>query len=81
MLLPKLCRVTYKTSVTSRTSATNANSGYSRNAKVCYAYLSDVPADELQTDLAKPNSHFSRSKWFTRGWTLVGKSLTVPYCH
>ena len=36
-------------------------------ASICYAYLSDVPADDKPRD---PGSKFMSSRWFTRGWTL-----------
>jgi hypothetical protein len=36
-------------------------------SRVCYAYLSDVPPG---TDVYDKDSAFSRSRWFTRGWTL-----------
>ncbi|KAF1364464.1 hypothetical protein EJ07DRAFT_99963, partial [Lizonia empirigonia] len=35
-------------------------------AKVCYAYLADVPSEKA----------FPSSKWFTRGWTL--QELIAP---
>ena len=41
---------------------------------VCYVYMDDVPsADE---DHAAPGSHFRRSEWFKRGWTL--QELLAP---
>ncbi|KAL7895601.1 hypothetical protein HDV63DRAFT_106841 [Trichoderma sp. SZMC 28014] len=42
-------------------------------AKVCYAYLSDVPAGD---DPSIPGSKFRTSRWFTRGWTL--QELLAP---
>jgi hypothetical protein len=39
-----------------------------RGAKVCYAYLADVPAGEREYE--REDSFFRRSRWFTRGWTL-----------
>ncbi|PIL28773.1 hypothetical protein GSI_08817 [Ganoderma sinense ZZ0214-1] len=45
---------------------------YSR-AEVCYAFLADVPAEE---DPVPKDSHFRRSRWFTRGWTL--QELIAP---
>ncbi|PIL28800.1 hypothetical protein GSI_08844 [Ganoderma sinense ZZ0214-1] len=42
-------------------------------ADVCYAFLVDVPTDE---DRAAQGSHFRRSYWFTRGWTL--QELIAP---
>ena len=40
---------------------------------VCYAYLSDIPPG---IDLYEENSPFSKSPWFTRGWTL--QELIAP---
>jgi hypothetical protein len=45
-----------------------------RDAQVCYAYLSDVPATE--EDHWVQDSAFRKSKWFTRGWTL--QELLAP---
>ena len=45
---------------------------YSDSA-ICYAYLSDVDSNQ---DPAAPDSEFSRSRWFTRGWTL--QELLAP---
>jgi hypothetical protein len=51
-----------------------------RNAARCYVYLSDVTApplrDERETDLLLWDSHFRKSGWFTRGWTL--QELLAP---
>ena len=44
-----------------------------QKAEVCYAYLSDVNAQE---DPNGPNSTFRGSVWFTRGWTL--QELLAP---
>lgn len=44
-----------------------------RKSKVCYAYLADVPSED---DPQTPGSAFSRSRWFTRGWTL--QELIAP---
>ncbi|KAH8663645.1 hypothetical protein BGZ60DRAFT_411777 [Tricladium varicosporioides] len=45
-----------------------------RGAQVCYVYLSDVStAEENPYD---DQSHFRKSKWFTRGWTL--QELLAP---
>ncbi len=43
------------------------------NATVCYAFLSDV---EWSTDPQEVTARFSRSRWFTRGWTL--QELIAP---
>jgi hypothetical protein len=37
-----------------------------KNAAVCYAYLSDVPAASFRA----PYTEFKASRWFKRGWTL-----------
>lgn len=42
-------------------------------ATICFAYLSDVPDGD---DCMKEDSAFSRSRWFTRGWTL--QELIAP---
>jgi hypothetical protein len=42
-----------------------------QQAEVCYAYLADVPSDTVNV-----GSEFSKSKWFTRGWTL--QELIAP---
>ncbi|KAK0649333.1 hypothetical protein B0T16DRAFT_409853 [Cercophora newfieldiana] len=44
-----------------------------RKASVCYAYLSDVPADDNPKAL---DSKFRASRWFRRGWTL--QELLAP---
>jgi len=44
-----------------------------QEANVCYAYLTDVPAD---VDLHNTHSAFSNSRWLTRGWTL--QELIAP---
>ncbi|TBU40451.1 hypothetical protein BD309DRAFT_346314 [Dichomitus squalens] len=45
-----------------------------RLAKVCYAYLTDVPTGE---DPRAPQSAFRKSRWFKRGWTL--QELIAPF--
>jgi hypothetical protein len=42
-----------------------------KNAHICYAYLSDVP-----NRVAGWNERFSKTRWFTRGWTL--QDLIAP---
>ncbi|OBT68185.1 hypothetical protein VE03_02340 [Pseudogymnoascus sp. 23342-1-I1] len=42
------------------------------DAKICYAYLSDV----VEEDSPKAESQFRNSRWFTRGWTL--QELLAP---
>ena len=41
--------------------------------QVCYIYLVDVPSDE---DPESDGSAFTRSRWFTRGWTF--QELLAP---
>ena len=43
------------------------------SADICYAYLADVPAGD---DHWRDGSHFRKSRWFTRGWTL--QELIAP---
>ncbi|KAL1632818.1 hypothetical protein SLS56_003308 [Neofusicoccum ribis] len=47
---------------------------YYQEAEVCYAYLEDVPS--ASEDPRSPDSHFRRSVWFKRGWTL--QELLAP---
>ncbi|MCJ1458501.1 hypothetical protein MMC28_008874 [Mycoblastus sanguinarius] len=59
------------------------NSMYSwyQKAKICYAYLNDVPAN---VNAETPNSPFAKSRWFKRGWTLqelIGPSELVFFSH
>jgi Heterokaryon incompatibility protein (HET) len=42
-------------------------------SEICYAYLSDVPHG---IEIEKEDSAFSKSRWFTRGWTL--QELIAP---
>ncbi|KAH7131753.1 heterokaryon incompatibility protein-domain-containing protein [Dactylonectria estremocensis] len=53
--------------------AINSMFQWYRDAAICFAYLSDV--DSLD-DPASEGSSFSRSRWFTRGWTL--QELLAP---
>lgn len=46
-----------------------------RDARVCYAYLSDVPPATAE-ECAESGSSFRCSRWFTRGWTL--QELLAP---
>jgi hypothetical protein len=43
------------------------------SAKICYAYLVDVPGNTLSNSLPP---EFRKSRWFTRGWTL--QELIAP---
>ncbi|KAF8228702.1 HET-domain-containing protein [Tricholoma matsutake] len=53
--------------------AINSMYAWYQNSQVCYAYLVDVP-DEA--DPGCENSLFTKSRWFTRGWTL--QELLAP---
>ncbi|RYP72636.1 hypothetical protein DL769_004421 [Monosporascus sp. CRB-8-3] len=62
-----------KTSSAELTEAINSMFRWYRNAKICYAYLSDV------SRLGRPSTFYQRlerSRWFTRGWTL--QELIAP---
>ena len=62
-----------KSSSAELSEAINSMFRWYRDAKTCYAYLSDVP---YQSDHLAENSAFTRSRWFTRGWTL--QELIAP---
>ena len=51
-----------------------------RDSRVCYAYLSDITVksfdDTLPEDFLDQTSGFTKSRWFTRGWTL--QELLAP---
>ncbi|KAF4997486.1 hypothetical protein FGRMN_3850 [Fusarium graminum] len=50
--------------------AVNSMFAWYRNSTVCLAYLSDIPT--ANTNASKLlSSQLRRSRWFTRGWTLV----------
>lgn len=58
-----------KSSSAELTEAINSMFKWYRGAGVCYAFLSDVSKAEF-------DSTFSKSRWFTRGWTL--QELIAP---
>ncbi|KAM5531965.1 hypothetical protein V8D89_014365 [Ganoderma adspersum] len=62
-----------KTSSSELSEAINSMYKWYDLAAVCYAYLADVPPG---TDPRAERSHFRRSRWFTRGWTL--QELLAP---
>jgi hypothetical protein len=62
-----------KTNNVELSEAINSMFQWYKNAGICFAYLADVPAS---ADLPGADSPFSRSKWFTRGWTL--QELLAP---
>jgi hypothetical protein len=47
-----------------------------QDAKLCYAYLADVPSDIYNPFTSTENDRLSKSRWFTRGWTL--QELIAP---
>ena len=51
----------------------NSMHSWYKGAKICYAYLADVPAT-LGTEIEK--AAFADSRWFKRGWTL--QELIAP---
>lgn len=68
-----------KTSSTELTEAINSMYQWYQNAQVCFAYMSDVPSEG---DILSEGSSFSKSRWFTRGWTLqelIAPSVVVFY--
>src|ERR1700730_4941187 len=54
--------------------AINSMFRWYRDAQVCYAYLPDVPGNDMDPEL--PGSAFQGSVWFKRGWTL--QELLAP---
>lgn len=62
-----------KTSSSELSEAINSMYRWYLTADVCYVYLSDVQSTK---NPKASNSAFSRSRWFTRGWTL--QELIAP---
>lgn len=61
------------------TEAINSMFNYYRDAKLCIAYLSDVPSYRSQSKIhSRPDclQSFKKSVWFSRGWTL--QELLAP---
>ena len=68
-----------KTNSSELSEAINSMYRWYKDSEVCYAYLSDVDSGE---DPHAPESSFSKSRWFTRGWTLqelIAPSIVVFY--
>ncbi len=65
-----------KTSSADLSEAINSMYRWYQESGVCYAYLADVPdsSDGMSDETTDPS--FSRSAWFTRGWTL--QELIAP---
>ncbi|KAJ2970411.1 hypothetical protein NUW58_g9706 [Xylaria curta] len=61
-----------KSSSAELTEAINSMFMWYQRAGICYAYLVDVPSAN-GTELSE---HLTRSRWFTRGWTL--QELLAP---
>ncbi len=64
-----------KSSSAELSEAINSMYRWYEEATICYAYLSDVPAVEVE-DPKQVNSSFTKSRWFTRGLTL--QELITP---
>ncbi|KAH8650880.1 heterokaryon incompatibility protein-domain-containing protein [Tricladium varicosporioides] len=65
-----------KTSSSELSETINSMFKWYSNAKVCYVYLNDVGRSSGKDAASDPAKGFSRSKWFTRGWTL--QELLAP---
>src|SRR5271156_2734122 len=65
-----------KTSSAELSEAINSMYRWYQGSMVCYAYLADVPRKALDPRNGIEGSKFSRSRWFTRGWTL--QELIAP---
>ena len=63
-----------KTSSAELSEAINSMFNWYENSSVCYAYLPDVPSDDVNP--SSETSAFAQSRWFTRGWTL--QELIAP---
>jgi len=64
-----------KSSSSEISEAINSMFNWYQKAKVCYAYLADVPSMSEQVATSR-DSAFRSSRWFTRGWTL--QELIAP---
>ncbi|KAI0190637.1 heterokaryon incompatibility protein-domain-containing protein [Xylaria flabelliformis] len=65
-----------KTSSAELAEAINSMYAWYRESAVCYAYLSDVSTSPGPENDLEFNKEFSRSRWWTRGWTL--QELLAP---
>jgi ankyrin repeat protein len=65
-----------KTSSAELSEAINSMYRWYQESGVCYAYLADVLFNPIDQQIRAINPDFSRSKWFTRGWTL--QELIAP---
>ncbi|UKZ54101.1 hypothetical protein TrVGV298_007907 [Trichoderma virens] len=64
-----------KTSSAELSEAINSMFKWYRRARICYAYLEDVPHMSV-AECEDQGSAFRAAKWFTRGWTL--QELIAP---
>ncbi|KAE9374130.1 HET-domain-containing protein [Stipitochalara longipes BDJ] len=48
-----------------------------QKSEICYAYLADVPSRQSSSTSAIDYDALSKSRWFTRGWTL--QELIAPF--
>jgi len=65
-----------KTSSAELSEAINSMYRWYQESTVCYAYLADVPFNAVNSRARVISSKFSKSRWFTRGWTL--QELIAP---
>jgi hypothetical protein len=65
-----------KTSSAELSEAINSMYRWYQEAGVCYTYLADVPSNVVNCRAKVVSSEFSKSRWFTRGWTL--QELIAP---
>ncbi|KAI0900348.1 heterokaryon incompatibility protein-domain-containing protein [Annulohypoxylon nitens] len=65
-----------KSSSAELTEAINSMFTWYRDAKICYAYLQDVPSNGHHGQSEEVMSLFKQSRWFHRGWTL--QELLAP---
>ncbi|KAI0444179.1 HET-domain-containing protein [Xylaria telfairii] len=67
-----------KTNSAELSEAINSMFRWYRDSEVCFVFLSDVPSGyRVERDEFDPSSPFSRSRWFSRGWTL--QELLAPW--
>ncbi|KAH6681655.1 putative ankyrin repeat-containing protein [Halenospora varia] len=70
-------RVGYeKTSSAELSEAINSMYRWYQDSGVCYVYLADVPPNAVDHRTRAIGPEFSKSRWFTRGWTL--QELIAP---
>src|SRR5579871_6642511 len=65
-----------KTSSAELSEAINSMYRWYQESGVCYAYLADVPSNAVDRQTMAISPEFSKSRWFTRGWTL--QELIAP---